>query len=280
MAFPLIQARNYTPASGRTITLVVIHDMEHPETPATAREVAAWFASASAPQASAHYCIDNAEIVQCVKEKDVAWHAPGANAKSIGLEHAGYANQTSAGWSDAYSEAMLRLSARLTAEICSRYAIPIQFLTAADLVLGGRGITTHAEVSKAWKRSDHTDPGPNFPMAHYLDLVRGPGQPTVHTETFPIPVHDFEELAVKQTMVHIGPLDKDGNGWADWQPGLGRDPNIVAVVQLGPSPPDDNGYWPGQAKVNLSAQPRGGAARIVVRNGTPGDTVTAFVTVS
>lgn len=96
----------------------------------------------------------------------------------------------------------------------------------------------------------------------------------------PAPVHDFEESAVKQTMVHIGPLDKDGNGWADWQPGLGRDPNIVAVTLLGPSPPDDGGYWPGQAKVNLSAQPRGGSARIVVRGGTPGDTVTAFVTVS
>lgn len=110
-------------------------------------------------------------------------------------------------------------------------------------------------------------------------VVPPPAVAVAHTETVPIPVHDFEELAVKQTMMHIGPLDKDGNGHADWQPGLGRDPNIVGVVQLGPSPPDD-GYWMGQAKVNLSAQPRGGAARIVVRNGTPGDTVTAFVTVS
>lgn len=108
-------------------------------------------------------------------------------------------------------------------------------------------------------------------------LVSQSAQPAVMV---PAPVHDYEEGAVKTTQMHIGPLDGNGNGWADWQPGLGRDPNIVAVVQLGPSPPDDNGYWPGQAKVNLSAQPRGGAARIVVRNGTPGDTVTAFVTVS
>jgi hypothetical protein len=93
------------------------------------------------------------------------------------------------------------------------------------------------------------------------------------------PVHDYSEAATKTTMIHIGPLDANGNGWADWQPGLGRDPIIVAVTQRGPSPPDD-GYWADEAKVNLSAQPRGGAARVVVRGGTPGDTVTAWVTVA
>jgi hypothetical protein len=136
-----------------------------------------------------------------------------------------------------------------------------------------------------WQHTDKAQiPGIKGGCDESVGTLPDPAPPAVEapdrTQTVPIPVHDFEELAVKQTMVHIGPLDKDGNGWADWQPGLGRDPNIVAVVQLGPSPPDDNGYWPGQAKVNLSAQPRGGVARVVVRNGTPGDTVTAFVTVS
>ncbi len=95
----------------------------------------------------------------------------------------------------------------------------------------------------------------------------------------PAPVHDYEERATKTTMLHCGPLDSNGRGHADWQPGLGRDPIIVGLVQLGPSPPDD-GYWEQQSKVNLSAQPRGGAVRVVVRGGTPGDTVTAFVTVA
>jgi hypothetical protein len=99
------------------------------------------------------------------------------------------------------------------------------------------------------------------------------------TQTVPIPVHDYEEAATKTTMVHCGPLDSHGNGWADWQPGLGRDPIIVGVTLLGPSPPDD-GYWENQENVTLAAQPRGGAVRITVRNGTPGDTVTCFVTVS
>lgn len=96
----------------------------------------------------------------------------------------------------------------------------------------------------------------------------------------PLPGYDFEEGAMKAMMVHVGPLDNNGNGWADWQPGLGRDPIIVGVTQLGPSPPDDNGYWMGQAKVNLSAQPRGGVLRVVVRNGQPGDTITVWAAVA
>lgn len=100
-----------------------------------------------------------------------------------------------------------------------------------------------------------------------------------HTQTVPIPIHDFEEQSVKQTMMVIGKLDENGRGWSDWDPGLGRDPNIVGLVLLGPSPADD-GYWLKQEKVQLSAQPRGGKVRVVVRGGAPGDTVTCFVAVS
>lgn len=103
--------------------------------------------------------------------------------------------------------------------------------------------------------------------------------PTERTQSVPIPVHDFEEAAVKQTMMVIGKLDENGRGWSDWDPGLGRDPNVCGAVLLGPSPPDD-GYWEGQEKVQLSAQPRGGKVRVTVRGGTPGDTVTCFVAVS
>lgn len=122
----------------------------------------------------------------------------------------------------------------------------------------------------------HGDPG----AINVAALLPRPAAAVAQPATMvPVPVYDYEELAVKTTMIHVGPLDTDGNGWADWQPGLGRDPIPVAVTLLGPSPADD-GYWPQQSKVVLAAQPRGGALRVVVRGGTPGDTVTAFVTVS
>ena len=101
---------------------------------------------------SAHYCVDADSIVQCVRDQDVAWHAPGANHDGIGIEHAGRAKQTGRDWSDAYSAAMLERSAALVADLCRKYSIPVTWLYAADLKAGKRGITTHAAVSKAFKR--------------------------------------------------------------------------------------------------------------------------------
>ena len=167
-----IRARNYTKGRIKPIGLVVLHSMEAAEKPTTAESVAQWFAGVSAPKASAHYCIDNDSIVQCVLESDTAWHAPGSNADGIGLEHAGYARQSEAEWADEFSTAMLARSAHLCADICERHSIPVEYVDAAGLLAGKRGITTHAEVSKAFKRSTHTDPGLHFPMSAYLDLVR------------------------------------------------------------------------------------------------------------
>jgi hypothetical protein len=61
--------------------------------------------------------------------------------------------------------------------ICERWDIPVQQLNASDLLAGKRGITTHAAVSAAWKKSTHVDPGcggdVRWPWELYLSLVRG-----------------------------------------------------------------------------------------------------------
>jgi N-acetyl-anhydromuramyl-L-alanine amidase AmpD len=146
--------------------------MESPEKPSTAEDVARWFAGPTAPQASAHYCIDSNTIVQCVKDEDVAWHAPGANHNGLGFEHAGCAAQTADDWADDYSSACLVLSAELAAQKCEEYRIPVVWLDAADLQAGKRGITGHVQVSDAFKRTDHRNPGTHFPVDRYLELVR------------------------------------------------------------------------------------------------------------
>lgn len=187
MGYPFVQARNYTRTTGRHVSLIVIHSMEAPETWGRARNTANWFAGRTAPRASAHYCVDNTEVIQCVREIDVAWHAPGANHNGIGIEHSGYARQSLAEWQDPYSAAMLALSARLSAGIAARFGIPARFLNAHDLRRGDtNGVTTHHEVSQAYRRSDHWDPGPHFPMAHYLNMMRGAPAPSPMPRPSPV----------------------------------------------------------------------------------------------
>lgn len=169
LAITFKQARNYTKGPRADIRWIVIHSMEAAEASTTAENVASWFASTAAPGASAHFCIDDNSIVQCVKEDDIAWHAKGGNKYGIGLEHAGYAKQTQAQWLDAFSKQMLQRSAALTADICKRRNIPLTFLNAEALKRGDKGVTTHKEITKAFAvAGGHIDPGPNFPMDQYL----------------------------------------------------------------------------------------------------------------
>jgi len=170
-AYPFVASPNMTRTNGRRIDVVVIHTMENDETRRSAEACAQWFADPRA-RVSAHYCVDDDSIAQCVREQDVAWHAPGANHNGIGVEHAGRASQTAAQWADDYSSAMLARSARLVADICRRHSIPVTWLEPPDLLAGTRGITSHANVTAAFRVGSHWDPGPAFPVARYLAAVR------------------------------------------------------------------------------------------------------------
>lgn len=165
--------------------LIVIHSMEYPETSVGSEWCGAFFAGRCrdgkgnlipAPEASANYAVDDDTVVCMVPPERIAWHAPGANQRGIGIEHSGYARQTRAQWLDDYSLRMLMLSAELTAHLCARFKIPVQFVMAEHLTRGGKGITTHAEVSKAYRKSTHWDPGPHFPISEYLRFVVDAGQ--------------------------------------------------------------------------------------------------------
>lgn len=175
--FPFVQATHFYVGHRRPVRLVVIHDMEAAESRTTAENVARWFASgASAPRASAHFCVDQDSIVQCVRGGDTAWHAPGANADGIGIEHAGYARQSRDQW--LADDAMLNLSALLSAELVTvlgRFGVtvPLRRLSVAEVADGRTpGFCGHIDVSSAFHRSSHTDPGLHFPWRDYLAKVQ------------------------------------------------------------------------------------------------------------
>jgi N-acetyl-anhydromuramyl-L-alanine amidase AmpD len=174
-AIPYLEATNWSRNVGpQPKHLIVLHCMEWPETSTGAEWCAGFFAGRQgpAPQTSANYCIDDDTIVCSVPPDRIAWHAPGANKHGIGLEHSGFARQSRAQWLDDYSLRMLMLSAELTAWLCRRFEIPLQFVLGDHLRHGGRGITTHAEVTRAWPdKGSHTDPGPFFPIGEYLRFV-------------------------------------------------------------------------------------------------------------
>lgn len=170
MTIPFLQARHFR--SGRTepVRCVVIHTAEIGESLQGA-EALQKACSTSVRVASWHYAVDADSVTQSVREADTAFHAPGLSHCSVGIEHAGRAKQTDAEWNDEFSIRMLELSAELTAGICSRHGIPCVRIGVDEVRDGHAGICGHADVSKAFGKSSHWDPGPSFPWAHYMERV-------------------------------------------------------------------------------------------------------------
>lgn len=153
------------------VRLVVIHDAEFPEVLYGAKGVAKYFQRLDKPS-SAHICVDNQEVIQCVKDSYVAWAAPGANHDGIQIELVGYQKQTREGWLDNYSLGVLALGADATAQYCLKYGLPAVWLTNDELKAGKAGVVSHAQVSDVYQQSDHTDPGLNFPRRLFISMVQ------------------------------------------------------------------------------------------------------------
>lgn len=227
MDIPYVPAR-YIGANRGNPTLIVIHTMEAPEKGSTAESCARYFANLTSKTASAHYCIDNDSIVQSVPDNRVAAAAPGANHNGLQFEHAGYAAQRADEWKDQYSIRMLFISAALCAAKCRQYNIPVVFVDANGLKNNQRGITTHAEVTRAFRRSTHTDPGASFPMGDYLSLVNtilhGASAP-------PLPPVVAPPAAGALTPEQWAALAKIAE-WARAQPVIRKGSKGAAVIQV------------------------------------------------
>lgn len=170
LKIPFLQARHYRIGRTAKVRNVVIHTAEIGESLQGA-EALMNACAVSERVASWHYAVDADSITQSVMEQDTAFHAPGLSHCSIGIEHAGRARQNTTEWADDFSSRMLDLSAELVAGICVRYEIPVVRLSIPELIQGRSGLCGHAEVSKAFGRSTHWDPGPWFPWDQYLARV-------------------------------------------------------------------------------------------------------------
>ena len=173
-SWPFIQARWFTPFDGtRHPRLIVVHDMEFYERDDSAEVIAHDFATRPpTSKASAHICVDNNSIVQCVKDNDIAYAAPGANSDGLQMELAGFGKQTREDWLDFYGIALLAISSDAAAQWCLKFGIPPIKLTVAQVAdKHTKGICGHVDVTSAFHLSDHTDPGPNFPWDYFINSV-------------------------------------------------------------------------------------------------------------
>lgn len=181
MTFPFVQAANFYPGRrrfGRVI--IVMHDMEADEGPKTAENVAQFFHRQphGSGGSSAHFCVDQNSVVQCVKVGDTAWHAPGANADGIGIEQAGHANQTRAQW--IADTGLLDNAAKVAAEMVvavhkahPNLTVAVRRLSVAEIKAGNvSGFAGHNDISAAYTPGGHTDPGTNYPWDVFLSRVQ------------------------------------------------------------------------------------------------------------
>lgn len=160
---------NHSGQGNHPITRVVIHSAVMDCRPGAAQLLASWN-RAGKTGGSWHYAVDPAETIQCSYDRFVCWHAP-PNTHSIGIEMADRPATSSLRWLLPAQRRMLRRTARLTAELCLAYDLPLVFLGPAQLAAGRKGITTHAMVSETWNQSSHWDPG-GWPRAKFMRMVR------------------------------------------------------------------------------------------------------------
>jgi N-acetyl-anhydromuramyl-L-alanine amidase AmpD len=150
---------------GGKVHIVIIHSCEGSYTGCWS-----WLANPSS-RVSTHYVVreDGAEITQLVRESSRAWHIAAvydstlnsghegklhgiqSNHFTIGVEHAGFASQTS------WPVEQIDASARLVCDVAKRWQIPRDRLH----------IVSHAQLQPY----NRTDPGSGWPWAEYLTRI-------------------------------------------------------------------------------------------------------------
>lgn len=160
--------------SNSQVKWIVLHDEEA----ATARSAAQWFAN-PASEGSAHLCVDDEVCFRTLPDDAIPWAASsaiGANTGGFHIEQAGFAKWSAVVWLSHLRT--LQRAAFKTALHCRKFGIPTVFVDADGLLAGKRGVTTHAEVTRASKKKnpggsyDHTDPGPLWPRRVFMAYVR------------------------------------------------------------------------------------------------------------
>lgn len=174
-------------------TFGVLHDAETPLSPGYARGIANYFAS-NTNETSAHFMIDPIDTIQMLDTSLVAWHCGNGNTRSIGVEQAGYAGFTSGQWTTADGMRQMGRVAKLMQDIHHAHGIGLFWMSDQQLrdawaghIVGGW--TTHDQCRRVLGGTTHTDPMPNYPFAHLMEIAAGSPPPAPTPPPAPRPTH-------------------------------------------------------------------------------------------
>ena len=170
-------------------------------------------------QASYHKNVDrNGDVCRCLPDNKDAW-AAGAIANNEGLHICvlGWAAQSREEWLQ-YPQQLRQVGIEI-AEWCKQEGIPLEWLTAAQLKAAKWGVSGHGETADAWKQTDHTDPGSNFPRDEVLRYAK---EHLGFIAPPPVaPVQEGIEMSAGEALV-VQFMGETGDGWTELAPQ--RDP--------------------------------------------------------
>lgn len=162
---------NYGGPQDPTNGLIVLHSMVYPCKPGAVEAVGGFF-SVFHPDnpTSAHYGVDPVKVGQYVPDHRIAYHC-GHNTNSLGVEMADMSTTDITRWEDKAHVMMMQKATLLVAQLCLAYNIRPYYVGWIRLKLGIKGVTTHAQMTKAFRQSTHTDPGA-WPRKVFMRKVR------------------------------------------------------------------------------------------------------------
>lgn len=119
-----------------------------------------------------HLVVDDKDCYRCLLNAAIPRGAPGANIFGFHIEQCGYARWSLVIWKK--HRLTLERAAFKAALHCHVFNISPVFRTASELKRGLSGITTHAEVTKAFgPKGGHWDPGLFWPRKLFMQKVHG-----------------------------------------------------------------------------------------------------------
>jgi peptidoglycan hydrolase-like protein with peptidoglycan-binding domain len=153
---------------------IVIHNTSN-DAPATNE---ASYAKRRTDSVSSHYYVDNQRIIQSLNTDYRAFHVGSStgNAGGIAYEITGTNGKSRSWWMGNVAWSLLAAQIR---KDCAAHGITARTLTISEIRAGKTGIITHDQARRAWGGTDHTDPGPNFPMDNLVALIKDGSAPAV-----------------------------------------------------------------------------------------------------